>query len=161
MTHVSNDTGSSDNPVALMAQEIRNMFFKPGITGSIFGQAPPIWQELDFKTCTNGIIMNVSGAPILRSSYMPSQYLYRNGTAINLDGSYSGSNSPVTTGDFYHFSGPATPPSLDAPYGNCTMTSNHSGNPWDISLLESSGVDPATAHFCNAPDKKPDALYSH
>jgi hypothetical protein len=46
---VNNDTGSSGNPVALMAQEIRSMFFKPGITGSIFEQAPPIWQEFDFK----------------------------------------------------------------------------------------------------------------
>jgi hypothetical protein len=163
VTRVSNDTGSSDNPVASMAQEIRNMFFKPGLTGSIFGSAPPIWQELDFKTCTDGTIKKVSGAPVLRSSYMPNQYLYRNNTAIDLDGAYTGSSTPVTTGDFYHFSGPASPPSTDDPYANCTMSGGHSGNPWDIPVYIPSnpGVDPDTAHFCNAPDKNPDPLYSH
>jgi hypothetical protein len=163
VTRVSNDTGSSDNPVASMAQEIRNMFFKPGLTGSIFGSAPPIWQELDFKTCTDGTIKKVSGAPVLRSSYMPNQYLYRNNTAIDLDGAYTGSSAPVTTGDFYHFSGPASPPSTEDPYANCTMSGGHSGNPWDIPvyLTSNPGVDPDTAHFCNAPDKNPDPLYSH
>ncbi|QNP75278.1 hypothetical protein IAG44_41675 [Streptomyces roseirectus] len=92
-----------------MAQEIRNMFFKPGLTGSIFGSAPPIWQELDFKTCTDGTVKTVGGAPVLRSSFMPNQYLYRNDKAIDLNGSYTGSSAPVTTGDFYHFSGPDIP----------------------------------------------------
>ncbi|MFF4487216.1 hypothetical protein ACFY0F_12090 [Streptomyces sp. NPDC001544] len=159
---VSDDTGSSDNPVALMSQEIRNMFFKPGLTGSIFGQAPPIWQELDFKSCADGTIKKVSGASILRSSYMPSQYLYRNGKAIDLDGAYTGSSAPITTGDFYHFSGPASPPSTDDPYSNCTMTGGHSGNPWNINvyLSPNPGVDPDSTHFCNAPDKKPDPEYT-
>ncbi|MFH8628577.1 hypothetical protein ACH4CC_01660 [Streptomyces lydicus] len=89
-----------------MADEIRNMFFKSGLTGSIFGSAPPIWQELDFKSCADGSIRKVSASPVLRSSYMPNQYLYRNGKAINLDGTYTQSSNPVTTGDFYHFSVP-------------------------------------------------------
>ncbi|MGM9470320.1 SGNH/GDSL hydrolase family protein [Streptomyces murinus] len=164
VNRVSNDTGSSDNPVALMSQEIRNMFFKPGLTGSIFGQAPPIWQELDFKSCADGTIKKVSGAPVLRSSYMPSQYLYRNGKAIDLGGSYTGSSAPITTGDFYHFSGPATPPSTEDPYSNCTITSGHSGNPWSINISAPSpnpGADPDSTHFCNAPDKTPDPEYTH
>ncbi|MCX4853786.1 hypothetical protein [Streptomyces canus] len=159
--HMS-DAAGVDHPVAKMAAEIRNAFFKPGTTGSIFGEAPPIWQELDFKSCADGTIRKVSGAPILRSSYMPNQYLYRNGKAIDLGGAYTGSSAPATTGDFYHFSGPASPPSTDDPYANCTMTGGHSGNPWDIPvyLPSNPGVDPDTAHFCNAPGKKPDPLYS-
>ncbi|MBN0048417.1 hypothetical protein JS756_30810 [Streptomyces actuosus] len=163
VNRVSRDTGSSDNPMALMSQEIRNMFFKPGLTGSIFGQAPPIWQELDFKSCADGTVKRVSGAPILRSSYMPSQYLYRNGKAIDLSGASTGSSAPITTGDFYHFSGPASPPTTDDPYANCTMTGGHSGNPWDIAVYAPDpkpGIDPDTAHFCNAPDKTPDAQYT-
>ncbi|MFJ4534368.1 hypothetical protein ACIP39_00085 [Streptomyces tibetensis] len=163
VNRVSSDTGSSDNPVALMSQEIRNMFFKPGVTGSIFGEAPPIWQELDFKSCADGTIKQVSGASILRSSYMPSQYLYRNGKAIDLSGALTGSSAPITTGDFYHFSGPASPPSTDDPYANCTMSGGHSGNPWDIVVYApdpNPGIDPDTAHFCNAPDKTPDAPYT-
>jgi hypothetical protein len=166
VTRVSNDTGSSDNPVALMAQEIRNTFFKPGLTGSIFGSAPPIWQELDFKTCTDGTIKKVSGAPVLRSSFMPNQYLYRNGRAIDLDGAYTGSSAPVTTGDFYHFSGPDIPPppaepdQSKHPYASCDITSGHGGNPWNIGAIDDAGIDPSTAHFCNAPGKSPDPNFS-
>ncbi|MEU6406012.1 hypothetical protein [Streptomyces sp. NPDC046985] len=166
VSRVSSDTGSSDNPVALMAQEIRNTFFKPGLTGSIFGSAPPIWQELDFKTCTDGTIKKVSGAPVLRSSFMPNQYLYRNGKAIDLNGSYTGSSAPVTTGDFYHFSGPDIPPppadpdQSKHPYASCNITSGHGGNPWNIGAIDDAGTDPSTAHFCNAPGKIPDPNYS-
>jgi hypothetical protein len=60
---------------------------------------------------------------------MPNQYLYRNGKAIDLDGGYTGSNQPATTGDFYHFGGVAGPPFTDDPYSNCTLTGGHSGNP--------------------------------
>jgi hypothetical protein len=166
VTRVSSDTGSSDNPVASMAQEIRNMFFKPGLTGSIFGSAPPIWQELDFKTCTDGTIKKVSGAPVLRSSFMPNQYLYRNNEAIDLDGSYTGSSAPVTTGDFYHFSGPDIPPPPAEPdqsmhpYASCDITSGHGGNPWNIGAIDDAAIDPSTAHFCNAPGKSPDPAFS-
>jgi hypothetical protein len=153
---VSAKTGVVSNPVSLMAQEIRNMFFKPGITGSIFGQAPPIWQELNFKTCTDGTIKKISGAPVLRSSYMPSQYLYRNGKAIGLDGAYTFSRDPVTKGDFYHFSGVG----LDNPYANCTMTSGHSGNPWDIGIPTDPDNEPTDPRFCAAPGKKADAEFS-
>ncbi|MHB9858380.1 carbohydrate-binding protein [Streptomyces sp. YIM S03343] len=164
VTRVSNDTGSSDNPVAAMAQEIRNMFFKPGLTGSIFGSAPPIWQELDFKTCTDGTIRKVSGAPVLRSSFMPNQYLYRNGKAIDLDGNYTGSSAPVTTGDFYHFSGIdaplPTPDQSEHPYASCDITTGHGGNPWNIGAIDDAGIDPSNAHFCNAPGKSPDPNFS-
>ncbi len=52
---VSRATGAN-YPVTTMADEIRNMSFKSGLTGSLFGSAPPIWQELDFKSCAGGSI---------------------------------------------------------------------------------------------------------
>ncbi|MFF8786056.1 hypothetical protein [Streptomyces sp. NPDC015125] len=122
-----------------MAAEIRNMFFKPGLTGSIFGSAPPIWQELDFESCTDGSIRRVSASPLLRSSYMPNQYLYRDGKAINLDGAYTHSSNPVTTGDFYHFSGTSTPPDRENPYTECARESGHAGNPWSITPVHRCG----------------------
>ncbi|ARX84339.1 hypothetical protein SMD44_03777 [Streptomyces alboflavus] len=158
---VSDATGS-DHPVTKMAAEIRNMFFKPGKTGSIFGTAPPIWQELDFKSCADGSIRKVSGSPVLRSSYMPNQYLYRNGKAIDLDGKDTGSSKPVTTGDFYHFSGVGAgvgPLDKGDPYKECTRSSGHAGNPWSITVLSGVNTDPG-AHFCGAPAKKPDVEYT-
>lgn len=47
-------------------------------TGSIFTQAPPIWQELNFKACADGSIQE-NNRPILRYSHMPDQYLYYSG----------------------------------------------------------------------------------
>ncbi|MEU6406929.1 Tat pathway signal protein [Streptomyces sp. NPDC046985] len=160
---VADDTGSSGGPVASMAQEIRNMFFKPGLTGSIFVQAPPIWQELYFKTCTDGTVKRVGGAPVLRSSYMPNQYLYRNDKAVDLNGDDTGSDQPVTTGDFYHFSGLTVPPFADDPYGNCSTGADHSGNPWGILVYAGPvepEIDPTNTHFCNAPGKTPDPEYT-
>ncbi|MFI0154334.1 hypothetical protein [Streptomyces lydicus] len=155
---VSHATGAN-HPVTTMADEIRNMFFKPGLTGSIFGSAPPIWQELDFKSCADGSIRKVSASPVLRSSYMPNQYLYRNDKAINLDGTYTQSSNPVTTGDFYHFSGPASPLNEGDPYMGCSRDSGHGGNPWSISVLSGVDTDP-DAQFCGAPAKKPDVEYT-
>ncbi|MFI0216916.1 hypothetical protein [Streptomyces lydicus] len=129
------------------------------LTGSIFGSAPPIWQELDFKSCADGSIRKVSASPVLRSSYMPNQYLYRNGKAINLDGAYTQSSNPATTGDFYHFSGPASPLNEGDPYMGCSRDSGHGGNPWSISVLSGVDTDPE-AQFCGAPAKKPDVEYT-
>lgn len=151
------DTAGTDHPVTQLAAEIRNMFFKPGKTGSIFGTAPPIWQELDFKSCADGSIRKVSGSPVLRSSYMPNQYLYRDGKAIDLDGKPTGSDKPVTNGDFYHFSGVGAV--AGDPYTGCARDSGHAGNPWSITALSDVDADPG-AHFCGAPAKNPDAEYT-
>ncbi|MCM3301469.1 hypothetical protein M4D73_25110 [Streptomyces pseudogriseolus] len=154
-------------PVARLAGEIRNMFFKPGLTGSIFGSAPPIWQELNFKTCVDGTVRRIgdstgSPQPLLRSSFMPSQYLYRNGRAADLTGQLSGLSGPVRDGDFEKFSGPtATPEANDSPYGPCGMTGDpRGGNPWGIGYLNAPGLDPETGQFCSAPSRQPDPRFS-
>ncbi|MEU0301872.1 hypothetical protein ABZ252_20745 [Streptomyces sp. NPDC006175] len=170
VTDVAAATGSRlGEPVNRLAGEIRNMFFRPGVSGSIFGEAPPIWQELNFKTCVDGTIRRIgdstdSPQPLLRNSFMPSQYLYRNGRAANMLGERSGLSSPVYDGDFEKFSGPTSDAEAnDTPYGPCDATGNiHGGNPWGIGyLMLDAGVDPATGRFCSDPDRTPDAEYSH
>ncbi|RDD85151.1 hypothetical protein [Streptomyces parvulus] len=155
-------------PIARLTGEIRNMFFKPGLTGSIFGAAPPIWQELNFKTCVDGTVRRIgdttgSPQPLLRASYMPSQYLYRNGRAADLTGQLSGSSEPVSEGNFEKFSGPTSTPELnDSPYGPCGTTGDpHGGNPWGIGyLINNPGIDPPTGKFCSSPNRQPHPAYS-
>jgi hypothetical protein len=85
--------------VAGLANDVRDMFFNdgvvPGADASLFTQAAPIWEELNFRACADGTIQKISNRPLLRSSLMPDQYLYHNGRAMGLDGKYSGSNQPV------------------------------------------------------------------
>ncbi|WP_188316828.1 hypothetical protein, partial [Solihabitans fulvus] len=150
-------------PIAALAADIRSMFFNdgvPGVTGSLFKVAPPIWQELNFKACADGSIQRVADQPVLRSSWMPSQYLYHNNQAVNLDGTASGSSQPVLTGDFRNFS--STGALLtDTPYGNCSAGSGRTGNPWDLPVASASDTDPGTGHFCaNADNLAPDPNYS-
>ncbi|MFJ6650512.1 hypothetical protein ACIQPS_33200 [Streptomyces sp. NPDC091290] len=125
--------------------EIYNAFFKTGVTGSIFTQSPPIWQELNFISCSDGKIRKryseSSGSAILRSSFMPNQYLYRNGESMTLDGESVLSSEPVITGDFQSFSRVATVNGNDTPYGYCDQLSGHGGNPWGIDLGDGPGVN--------------------
>ncbi|MFD9029306.1 hypothetical protein [Streptomyces parvulus] len=146
--------------VKQVAYEIRNVFFRPkeAAGGSIFNQAPPIWQEVNAKVCVDGTVRPIGGRPILRSSFMPSQYLYFNGQAINLDGTARSSAAPVTTGDFYNFSGPDDDPS-QSPYGACASTTGHGGNPWSMLIIDDPGVNPSDAHFCVDARIAPDAGY--
>ncbi|QEV21908.1 hypothetical protein [Streptomyces alboniger] len=74
------------------------------VTGSIFGQAPPIWQELNFKACADGSIKKRGDSPVPRSSHLPDQYLYHNNQAVDLDGRPRDSKEPVTAGGFVRFS---------------------------------------------------------
>ncbi|MEI5097768.1 hypothetical protein RB200_02770 [Streptomyces sp. PmtG] len=91
---------------------------------------------------------------MLRSSHMPSQYLYHNGKAMDLDGAPRDSKEPVTAGDFVRFSRAPDPgsgaPLWDNPFGKCTPGSRHSGNPWGITSLPPSdpGTNPKRASFC-------------
>ncbi|MFI1726954.1 hypothetical protein ACH41F_38265, partial [Streptomyces sp. NPDC020489] len=127
--------------------EIYNAFFKTGVTGSIFTQSPPIWQELNFVSCSDGKIRKRysenSGSAILRSSFMPNQYLYRNGESMKLDGEMVLSSEPVITGDFKAFSRVAAVSGNDTPYGYCDQLSGHGGNPWGIDLSDGPGVNRA------------------
>lgn len=65
------------------------------VTGSVFSQTPPIWQELNFKACADGSVKKNSGRPLPRYSHMPDHYLYHNGQAMGLDGSPRLSKAPV------------------------------------------------------------------
>ncbi|MEV4810225.1 hypothetical protein [Micromonospora avicenniae] len=140
--------------VGTLVENIYNMFFKDGATGSIFGQAPPIWQELNFRYCADGTIRKNSDRPILRASHMPSQYLYADGRAIDTSGAARASAAPLWTGDFKAFSRIPDPntdsPLWTNPYGPCGPGTDKSGNPWDITAfpLEDPGVNPSEAHFC-------------
>ncbi|MEV8015872.1 hypothetical protein AB0O76_05860 [Streptomyces sp. NPDC086554] len=156
--------------VKQVAYEIRNMFFNPGVatgTGSIFKASPPIWQELNFKACTDGTIQKIGDGKggkmaLLRSSYMPNQYLYHNNKAMGLDGKLSGSKDPVSYGNFENFSGISLlPPGSDHPYNGCTSDGGSAGNPWNISVASDTGTNPSDGHFCAAPGKSPDPEYSH
>lgn len=142
--------------VANVAAEIYNMFFKPGSAGSLFVQAPPIWQELNFLMCADGNVRQNSGRPVLRSSLMPSQYLYLNNLAIGLNGGKTGKATPVVGGDFYRFSrvpdAPPLSPEWANPHGACDAGSGRRGNPWDMTpnaASPSPGLNPAIAHLCS------------
>ncbi|MET9631235.1 hypothetical protein ABZX92_27610 [Lentzea sp. NPDC006480] len=136
--------------VADVADEIYNMFFKAGTAGSLFNQAPPIWQELSLRACADGTVTPLGAFqnyPMLRSSYMPDQYLYRNGQAIELDGRPRTSAGPVTRGDFKSFS--RIPPRGDTPFADCDTTTDHAGNPWGMSPgTQTAGYEPDGVHFC-------------
>ncbi|WP_228988825.1 hypothetical protein [Streptomyces sp. DH8] len=133
--------------VRTLMSEIYNAFFKSGLTGSIFNQSPPIWQELNFISCSDGTIRKRrsenTGSAILRSSFMPNQYLYRNGRSMALDGSDVSSFEPVVNGDFKGFSRVATLDGSDTPYGYRGQTSGRGGNPRGIDLGDGPGVNRA------------------
>jgi hypothetical protein len=158
-----NDDNRIAQPVADLISDIRGMFFDdgllPGLNGSLFNVAPPIWQELNLRICADGSVRPVTGGrPIFRSSWMPNQYLYHNGSAMNLDGTNSGSSAPVVTGDFTNFS--KTPFHVDTPYNQCGPVSGRNGNPWGISMLDGPGANPGSARFCLDPNLPSDPTHS-
>lgn len=140
--------------VGTLVENIYNMFFKDGTFGSPFGQAAPIWQELNFRYCADGTIRKNSDRPILRASHMPSQYLYADGRAIDANGTARVSSAPLWTGDFKSFSRIPEPnvevPAWANPYGPCGAATDKSGNPWDMTAIPPAApaVNPADAHFC-------------
>ncbi|WP_204343307.1 hypothetical protein [Micromonospora terminaliae] len=151
------DSGAVPDKVRDLAEEIRELFFDnglPGIDGSAFTQAAPIWQELNFKACSDGTVKQ-NNRPILRGSWMPDQYLYHNGIAMTQTGASTTSKGPLWTGNFKNFSQTPDPnqtyPLWPNAYGVCDAATDRSGNPWDMSPLptpEDPGINPATAHFC-------------
>lgn len=149
-------------PVADLVEDVREMFFDPGLfvgaESALFNVAPPIWQELNFRICADGSVRKVSGRPILRSSWMPNQFLYHNNRAMSLEGNYSGSRSPVMTGDFVNFS--KTPFHDDSPYNQCGPASGRNGNPWGIAMADGPGTNPDKARFCLDPNLPSDPSHS-
>ncbi|WP_329424220.1 hypothetical protein OG339_27960 [Streptosporangium sp. NBC_01495] len=138
--------------VAQVATEIYLIYFADSgaaeTGGSLFNNAPPIWQQLDFKVCADGVVRQNGSAPVLRSSFMPDQYLYHNGQAIDLTGRRTGSAAPVVSGNFQMFSRlPRSVGLWDSAYGACTG-SGQVGNPWDLSAPRDAGVNPDNAHLC-------------
>jgi hypothetical protein len=156
------------HPFEEFARDVQSMFFNdgiiPGVTTSVFDQAPPIWQELNFSACADGTIRKIGGRPVLRASWMPDLYLYRNGKAITVDGAYSGSNQPVIKGDFQKLSAAPDPnhnyPLWPNPFGPCDAATGRSGNPWNISIPSDTGTRPATGHFCIDKTIPPDPSHS-
>ncbi|WP_181787108.1 golvesin C-terminal-like domain-containing protein [Streptomyces phytophilus] len=154
--------GLAPASVKKLAGEIYNAFFKPGLTGSLFNSAGPIWQELNFSVCTDGTVISNSGRPLLRSSYMPNQYLYRNGKAVGLDGKPATGPAPVITGDYEHFTNAIDLTGVDVSkmaYGDCGATTGRGGNPWGIDPLDSAGANPS-GHFCVDASLQPDPQFS-
>jgi hypothetical protein len=151
------------DPVEDLVEDLRRMFFDPGLVpgvdASLFTVAPPIWQELNLRVCADGSVREVAGGwPILRSSWMPDQYLYLNDLAMKPDGTYSGAITPVTTGDFVNFS--KSPFHDDTPYGQCGASSGRSGNPWSIDMIDGPGHIPSEARFCLDPSLPADPSHS-
>nr|BFE74623.1 hypothetical protein GCM10020092_079240 [Actinoplanes digitatis] len=145
---LANDAAVPDN-VATVAGEIYNMFFKWGIDGSMFGAGPPIWQELYVRACTDGTTETIqpgnSGSnakPMVQYSFMPSQYLYRNGKAMGPAGGAWPDASPINRGDFNSFTRMPGAPGGGNPFGQCNVGSPTSGG----QPLESDGVDGQQVH---------------
>lgn len=150
-SRVANDA-AVNSKVDKVAGEIYNAFFKSDPNGSIFNDASPIWQELNFRSCADGTIrQSEPGHNVLVSSYMPSQYLWRNGKAMGLDGKARNSTKAVIDGDFRTFSDPTKA------NGHCKRTSRD-GNPWGLSTFDA-GANPS-GHFCVDSTLDPDPEYS-
>ncbi|MGY0063246.1 golvesin C-terminal-like domain-containing protein [Streptomyces sp. LZ34] len=149
--------GLLNESVYKLMREIYHAWFKGGITGSLQNEAPPIWQELSVMFCSDGSVFGLPDRPMLRSSFMPSQYLYHAGAAMDGDGQPTESAEPFSKGDFKNFS--RVPGFGETPYGDCSTDSGHSGNPWGIFVTDSPGVNPK-AHFCISNALEPDPEYS-
>lgn len=158
MTDYVDRLSSVPSAVRDLVNDVREMFFSnglaPGVNASLFKVAPPIWQELHFRACADGSIRE-NNRPILRASWMPDQYLYHNGQAMNLTGGSSFSSLPVWRGDFQNFSKPPDPneefPLWPNPFGPCDSATDRSGNPWDMSAADptqGAGYNPGSGHFC-------------
>ncbi|RJQ85842.1 hypothetical protein D5S19_13155 [Amycolatopsis panacis] len=134
-----------------IAGDLKSMFFENGIVPtvnkSLFALAPPIWQELNFKVCADDTVHANPLSPILLSSWMPDQYLYFNGKAIDSSGAYTNNGKAIVAGDFNTFSKLGQLHG-DTANGDCGVDKGRNGNPWGIGPLSGAGTDPDTSHLC-------------
>ncbi|GAA1965128.1 hypothetical protein GCM10009838_23240 [Catenulispora subtropica] len=137
------------------AVDIYAMFFQGGHDGSLFNNAPPIWQELGIDFCAGStgpkpLITNnkdVASPQLVAQSYMPDLYLYYDGNMIGQDGKPA--TGPVQHGDFKDFSNIPVVNSIDGnPYDTCDLSDRgNGGNPWSINIWP-----------IDFPDVRPDAV---
>ncbi|MEQ0557925.1 hypothetical protein ABJI51_02495 [Amycolatopsis sp. NEAU-NG30] len=150
------DLKNIPNGVAQTALDVYNLFFDPHVgTGSPFAQASPIHQELHFASCADLSLRKVnSWTPVALNSFMPSQYLYRDGQAMNLDGSARTSADPVVSGNYGNFT--ALPPRQHQ-WGFCNRQAEgeqpprgeQEGNPWGMALADPADANPSGMVFCS------------
>jgi hypothetical protein len=151
--------------VSDFAGDIYSMFFRgQSLTdGSLFNEAPPIWQNLAMKFCVGGTVQSIQAVPdgddnpqygIVYQSYMPNLYLYLDGSMVNETG--SATSSPVQRGNFAEFSEIPDPEhDSDNAYGECDIGARgNGGNPWsiDIPLIPGEGgenIRPDFVRFCD------------
>jgi hypothetical protein len=147
--------------VSDMAAEINNFYFSQAVGGgTLFQDAPPIWQLVHAKVCTNGSISSgatvdngddVPQRTIVDQSYMPDLYLYYDNKMIDNYGALSG--SPVQRGNWVNFS---NIPGLNSvggnPFAQCAIPSRgNGGNVWDIIPKTSApGIRPKTGRMCDS-----------
>ncbi|WP_158847436.1 hypothetical protein [Saccharothrix deserti] len=78
-------------------------------------------------------------------------------------GRYSGSNQPVSKGDFFRFSAVPELSSATA-YGLCSAVSSQErfGNPWEINPMvpTDAGINPPFKKFCSLGTLVPDPGHS-
>lgn len=143
--------------VKQLAEDVQDMFFNAGavagVDASMFNDAPPIWQELHFLACKDAVVRRVDAfTPVLRSSWMPDQYLYHRGVAVNRDGARTGNNAPVLRGDWTMFTQVPETGSNTA-YGPCRGISlnERAGNPWEMNpnIPADPGINPPFKRFCS------------
>ncbi|MBN6054601.1 hypothetical protein JYK22_21850 [Nonomuraea sp. RK-328] len=142
--------------VKQLAEDLEEVFFDDdavsGVNASLFNDAPPIWQELHFLACVDGTVTRVDPyTPVLRASYMPDNYLYHRGVAIDRNGARTGSKAPVLRGDWYSFTQiPET--ASNTAYGPCRSLNldERAGNPWEMVMYVPAdpGINPPFKRFC-------------
>jgi hypothetical protein len=145
------------------AGDVYAMFFKntgdSNMTGSLIGNAPPIWQDIAAAFCVDGsirpmhLLNNRDSVPadgIVFQSYMPDVYLYVDDRMTdNLGRPASG---PIQKGDWKNFSNIPTINSINGhPFGSCDVEARGSGgNPWRVA--------PPVPLIGDGPDNRPNRV---
>jgi len=127
--------------VATVASEIYNMFFKWGLDAPCSARARPSGRSCNVRACTDGTTGS-NAKPMVQYSFMPSQYLYRNGMAMGPAGGAWPDASPINRGDFNSFTRMPGAPGGGNPFGQCNAASPTSGG----KPLESDRADGLQVH---------------
>ncbi|MFH8701989.1 golvesin C-terminal-like domain-containing protein [Streptomyces chartreusis] len=148
------------------AGDIYSMFFKNdggnNATGSMLGNAPPIWQDIAAAFCADGSVKpthkadNGDAVPpngIVYQSYMPDLYLYIDDRMTDNLGRPS--NGRAKSGDWRNFSN--LPIGNGHAYSRCDVSDRGSGgNPWGIEppmplIGDGPGQRPGSVVHCDEP----------